>query len=111
MKARLASITYLNDERIQYKAVWVFCPGCKNLHSIIVELNADKQKPLWSWDGDLECPTFEPSIKSTWNTPEPQVCHSFLRDGIWDFLSDSTHELAGQKVPMVELPDYLVDEI
>lgn len=34
-------------------------------------------------------------------------CHSFLRAGVWDFLGDSAHDLAGQKVPMVPLPDWL----
>lgn len=35
-------------------------------------------------------------------------CHSFLRNGVWEFLGDSAHHLAGQNVPMVPLPDYLL---
>jgi hypothetical protein len=35
-------------------------------------------------------------------------CHSFLKDGQWQFLSDSAHALAGQTVPMVPLPNYLM---
>lgn len=34
-------------------------------------------------------------------------CHSFLRVGRWEFLTDSAHRLAGQTVPMVPLPDWL----
>ena len=34
-------------------------------------------------------------------------CHSFIRNGQWQFLSDSAHRLAGQTVPMVPLPDWL----
>lgn len=38
-------------------------------------------------------------------------CHSFLRAGVWEFLPDSAHALAGQRVPMVPLPDwYLGDD-
>lgn len=37
-------------------------------------------------------------------------CHSFLRAGRWEFLSDSAHGLAGQTVEMVPLPDGLVTE-
>jgi len=36
-------------------------------------------------------------------------CHSFLRAGRWEFLGDSAHHLAGQTVPMVQLPAWLVD--
>ena len=35
-------------------------------------------------------------------------CHAFLRNGVWDFLNDSAHHLAGQQVPMVPLPDWLL---
>lgn len=35
-------------------------------------------------------------------------CHSFLRDGVWDFLGDCAHALAGQKVPMVPVPDWMM---
>lgn len=38
----------------------------------------------------------------------PTVCHSFIRKGQWEFLGDSTHALAGQNVPLVPLPDWLV---
>ena len=34
-------------------------------------------------------------------------CHSFLRTGVWEFLGDSAHHLAGQSAPMVPLPDWL----
>lgn len=35
-------------------------------------------------------------------------CHSFLRNGVWEFLSDSAHHLAGQNVPLEPLPDWEV---
>lgn len=33
-------------------------------------------------------------------------CHSFLTGGLWQFLDDCAHALAGQTVPMVPLPDW-----
>lgn len=36
-------------------------------------------------------------------------CHSFLTNGIWDFLSDCGHTLAGQKIPMVPIPDWFIE--
>lgn len=40
------------------------------------------------------------------HTREPAYgdCHSYLVDGVWEFLADSAHHLAGQRVPMVPLP-------
>jgi hypothetical protein len=62
---------------------------------------------VWSWNGNLERPTFAPSIRVGWDHGEertPVVCHSFVRDGRIEFLADSTHALAGQTVelPLVE---------
>lgn len=35
-------------------------------------------------------------------------CHSFIRNGHWEFLGDCAHSLAGQTVPMVPVPDWMV---
>jgi len=32
-------------------------------------------------------------------------CHSFVKDGHIEFLSDCTHDKAGQTVPLPDLPD------
>jgi hypothetical protein len=37
-------------------------------------------------------------------------CHSFLKNGQWQFLGDSTHRLAGGTSQMVPLPDWIVKE-
>jgi hypothetical protein len=43
------------------------------------------------------------------HTREPSFgnCHSFLKNGVWEFLGDCAHPLAGQNVPMMPLPDWL----
>ena len=91
-------------------AMW--CPGCDDLHQI---------DNTWGFNGNIDSPTFSPSIL-TWLDPNPNAdpkhdptgvyrngrrCHSFIVDGVWQFLSDCTHSLAGQNIPMVELPEYL----
>lgn len=102
-----------------------YCPGCKTCHSIKVE-----GAHAWTWNGDVNKPTFSPSIMVTcweltkqgraemevWEAagyPSPRegrtfdrvkkICHSFVRDGQFQFLGDCTHSLANQ---MVELPPY-----
>lgn len=36
-----------------------------------------------------------------------RVCHSFVVDGVWQYLGDCTHAMADQHVPMVDLPDWV----
>ncbi len=153
------------------RQVWTWCPGCDSLHPFTIEappgptgerLNSGT---TWDWDGDLEHPTFSPSllvytsvrlcehvltlcpaedsghcdrtahlvgyrmpdgsaIAPKVHPPVPNGatkalvhdecvepahrwgnCHSFLRAGRWEFLSDSAHHLAGHAIDMVALPD------
>lgn len=74
---------------------WVFdCPGCNNLHSI--------QVPPWTFNEDLDKPTVSPSILVHPTEVSP-LCHSFVKDGMIQFLGDCTHELANQTV---EIPEW-----
>lgn len=83
------------------------CPGCECAHSFRIEGPA----PVWTWNGDLDRPTFAPSLvvesgptdPSAWppdHVPASTRCHSFVRDGQIQFLGDCTHALAGQTVPL-----------
>lgn len=95
--------------------LWFQCPGCDDLHSV-------GQQWSWDWpdDDDTDRVTISPSLLVTYafgngkprNDPEfaeiEKRCHSFIRDGRWEFLSDSTHALAGQTVDMVPLPEWFV---
>lgn len=89
-----------------------WCPGCKQYHGPKV-----KGDGPWEWNGDRDKPTFSPSILVRWTRtpndsdldrimagevvkPVDVVCHSFVRNGMIEFLSDCTHKLAGQTVPL-----------
>jgi len=80
-----------------------WCPACEKLHLIRTE-----GPVTWDFDGDLEAPTFSPSVKITFGgyAGDP-VCHYFIERGQIRFCPDSTHLKAGQTVPMPDLPDYL----
>jgi hypothetical protein len=102
------------------KMAFFACPGCRENHCIPVE----GCFAAWQWNGDRERPTFSPSIlvRATKMTPlgeqqyrewmngikpcpeqfdsVPTVCHSFVRDGKIEFLSDCTHELKGKTVDL-----------
>jgi hypothetical protein len=97
-----------------------WCPGCKQMHVV---------SSGWTFSGDYDRPTFSPSVLVTgrdftsagraayeaWcaaghSPPGPQFesadtrCHSFVRDGRIEFLSDCTHALAGQTMPLEPRP-------
>lgn len=77
------------------------CPGCKMPHVVYVTTH---DRPSWTFNGDLDRPTFSPSVSVQWEErEESRVCHSFVRDGKIQFLGDCTHSLAGQTV---ELPEW-----
>lgn len=82
-----------------YYAHW--CPGCKELHPIAVE-KAQANGAQWSFDGNVETPTFSPSINISWGKSER--CHYFIKAGQIQFCGDSTHALAGTTVPLPDLP-------
>ena len=76
------------------------CPGCGCSHSFWTN---DPDKPRWSFNDDLEKPTVSPShrVKSG-NANGDTICHSFIRDGMIQYLNDCTHHLKGMTVKMVD---------
>lgn len=90
-----------------------WCPACDDLHRFIItnEDGSTPSGPVWGWDGNLEAPTFEGSMLVRGGPQGTDfVCHSFLKEGVWEFLGDCTHDKANQQVAMVPLPDWLVKE-
>lgn len=96
-----------------------WCPACEEMHQL---------PDGWTFDGNLEAPTFSPSFKHSgmkkvtvngeWTgewvrdasgNPVPDVCHYILTAGQLQFCGDSTHALAGQTVPLPDLPEHVRD--
>lgn len=87
--------------------LYLWCPGCDDLHAVEVKDNAVK----WEWDGNRDAPTISPSILVNGREPKHGIrCHSYVKAGVWEFLSDCDHEMAGQHVPCVPLPDWVTRE-
>lgn len=102
------------------KSLWFECPGCGENHGVTV---ADEgvPHPCWTWNGSFEAPTLHPSVlakgvKSLSEAevqayldtgklpqPAPYVCHSWVKDGMIQFLDDCTHALAGQTVVLPDI--------
>jgi hypothetical protein len=79
-----------------------FCPGCQEEHWVSVGPKT-LWKIIWQFNGDYNKPTINPSILVKHNLPDGEhICHSFIRDGKIQFLSDCTHDMRGKTV---DLPD------
>lgn len=89
-----------------------WCPGCREAHAIHTE-RPNHCNARWNFDGNVARPTFSPSINIFARDPEGEIpderCHYFLKGGMLEFLGDCTHALAGQTVPLPELPPHLRD--
>lgn len=118
----------LIEHEIQKGSYWFECLGCKDTHLVNTVANSYNGSK-WEFNGDLNRPTFSPSIlvnsghfadpntDSCWctynqdliergeepSTFECKICHSFIRDGKIQYLNDCTHELAGQTVEMIDI--------
>lgn len=93
-------------------AVWLWCPGCQALHMPrfrCPEHGGPPSGPVWEGDPYSSPFTMSPSLLIH-QTPVSPQCHSFIRKGKWEYLGDCTHQLAGQKVPLEPLPNWLVRE-
>lgn len=77
------------------------CPGCEMIHVVYV---TTPDRPRWTFNGDFDRPTFLPSVHVSWeHGEEKHVCHSFINNGLIQYLDDCTHSLKGQTV---EIPEW-----
>lgn len=115
-----------NERR--YDAYWWWCPGCAAERRDALPDGTPDPDDLgnglhvfddrWTFNGDFDKPTFRASYltKSQWYRGPidarerfDNVCHSFVTDGQIEYLTDSTHALAGQTVPIAEIPKGWLD--
>lgn len=100
-------IKHVTDGKGGHYGYSFLCPGCRATHTIPTE----PYPGGWSFNGDEGAPTFAPSIlcypvdrlDDSGNRCESPRCHSFVRSGRIEFLSDCGHELAGKTVPLPEV--------
>src|SRR5687767_10565316 len=101
--------TYHFGEGVYY----IYCPGCKSGHSLSTQ-KPNSNGAQWGFSGDLKKPTFTPSLHVKGECGETgavtTLCHSFIRDGHIQYLSDSAHDLKGQTIELPEIDDIFSDD-
>lgn len=88
----------INEHNEDYR---FWCLGCDSVHHI----RAKGDKPSWEFNGDMVKPTFSPSHLTGWHGENGQKfsenrCHSFIKDGNIQYLSDCHHDLKGKTIPL-----------
>jgi hypothetical protein len=97
-----------------------WCPACEGVHCIQTDAESG---PRWTFDGNVDKPTFGPSVRITYNGPDADTrsdrrdgarapsrcCHYFLIAGELRFCGDCSHELSGKTIPLPALPEGLSD--
>lgn len=81
------------------------CPGCKCSHAPYIRPHKAPNGASWTFNDDLDKPTFTPSILSKVTRPDgskTMICHLFVTNGMIHYLTDCTHSLAGQVIEMPE---------
>lgn len=83
--------------------LWFYCPGCGHQHPYRVDV-PQENGAMWTWNGDMEKPTFTPSLLCNKDIPDLR-CHLFLTDGQLRYCGDCHHELAGKIIDLPDLPN------
>ena len=91
-----------------------WCAGCQEVHAIACD-EPRHNGARWKFSGAFDKPTVEPSVHIKVG-PAPSsgktyVCHYFLRDGMLQYLTDSTHGLGGQTLPLVPIPSHAISAL
>jgi hypothetical protein len=87
------------------------CPGCDSIHVVYTKKlpEANSNVPIWTFNGDVNKPTVSPSLL-LWHDGYPKEnippyrCHSYIKEGKIQFLSDCTHKLKNQTVELPDIP-------
>ncbi len=78
-----------------------WCPGCNRMHVL---------PSSWTFDGNLDAPTYSPSFKHTCvinpagRAPFVGTCHYILTAGVLNYCGDCDHSMIGRSVALPDLP-------
>ena len=105
MKIKMIKL-YHGDHVIGYG---YFCPACKYRHWTRILDSDNEGYTIWDFNGDIDNPTFSPSVKHTTEYGEPhrpdKICHYYIINSEIRYETDCTHELAGQTIPMIPIEE------
>ena len=106
----------LETEKGEESGYAFWCPACKQPHRFTI-VSPITGRPKWTFDGNLESPSFSPSL--LYYTPQGKVgddgkwketgrktnCHLHVKRGQIQYCGDFPHEYKGNTVALQEWPE------
>lgn len=102
---------------IETKEGWMIrCPVEKHTYHVFPKVG--RPGASWTFNGDMEKPTFRPSMNELVNGPGKHHnescptwrCHFTVTDGMIEYHGDCTHDLVGKTLPLEHWPPERVEE-
>jgi hypothetical protein len=103
---RLGNLGYVQCPVEEATHVTINIPGPTGRLTLPVMLKGTREGTNnWTWNGSTDFPTLRPSVLTEGCNIRSNSfrCHSWINDGHAQFLSDSSHELAGQTVELLDV--------
>lgn len=88
-------VELINKDRGEYM---FWCLGCNSYHSVTTLVKNEKGCQ-WQFNGNIESPTFTPSIVVNKDFLE-RLCHSSIADGKIQYHGDCFHSLKNQIIEL-----------
>jgi Family of unknown function (DUF6527) len=100
----MAKLYKISGWRVGLADLYFYCPSCDCDHGVWT-INDGLMHARWQFNGDMEKPTFTPSLKVTYTEADKvNICHMVITDGKIDYCGDCTNKLyAGKTVEMEDI--------
>jgi len=86
-----------NGVKYHHTQYLFLCKGCGYEHAIALKSEGGNH----DFNMDLDNPTISPSV--LFNHNPDRICHSFVKNGMIQYLPDCWHDLKGQTVELPEI--------
>jgi len=94
---------YVTCEPEEATHLTINMPGPSGVLTIPVQIKGTRAGTgNWTWNGSTEAPDLKTSLRTRMGRNGSIICHSWINDGRAQFLPDSTHDLAGQTLDLLD---------
>lgn len=98
--AKIKFIQYKHSDGTFHHPQYLYnCPGCGFEHAFALKKDGGHH----DFNMDLNNPTVSPSLVQDFSPTHEHMCHSFIKEGKIQFLTDCWHSLKGQTVELPEI--------
>lgn len=94
--SKIKKVEYKYEEKVFKTQYLYWCEGCGYEHAFSLKSEGGHH----DFNMDLDNPTISPSLLQ--NFIPGKTCHSYIKDGMIQYLNDCYHHLAGKTVELID---------